>query len=273
MRLVPTLMPIMFYVSLALYGAASVIVLLRLLRRSRALTVAGRALFGAGLLAQTLATGALCLQGLHPLRDVAGALHLTTWLLVAAYLATALAWRIDVLGLLVGPLALVLLLSSRLAPRAPPRPLGPHWLALLGKVHLTLVAGGVAAFALAAAVAAAYLLQDRALRSNRPGALYRRTPPLATLDRLGRRLLAVGFPVFTVALVSGVLWVVQLRAPHGLRLEHLVAGGVWLVFAVLLVARWTTGLSARRAALLTVIGFAATVLVLLIYVGRRMGAG
>ncbi|MBK8481404.1 MAG: cytochrome c biogenesis protein CcsA [Proteobacteria bacterium] len=267
----------MFYVTLGLYGAASVLVLLRVVSRgdarSRTLTLAGRSVFGAGLVAQTLTTGALCLQGLHPLRDVAGALHLTAWLLVAAYLAMTLAWRIDVLGLLVGPLALALLSGSRLTPRGAPPPLGPQGLALLGKLHLTLVAFGVVAFALAGAVAAVYLLQDRALRHNRLGPLYRRTPPLATLDHLGRVLIAAGFPVFTLALVSGVLWVVQLRPTHGVRPEHLLAGVVWIVFAALLVARWTMSISARRAALLTVVGFAATVLVLWIYVGRRMLAG
>lgn len=266
-------MPMLFYVTLALYGAASALALLRLARRGRALTVAGRAVLAAGLLAQTLTTGALCLRGLHPLRDAVGALHLTTWLLVAAYLAMTLAWRIDVLGLLVGPLAVVLLGSSRLAPRGAPAPFAPLWLSVLGKAHLTLVACGVAAFALAGAVAGVYLVQERALRHNRLGALYRRTPPLATLDRLGRRLIAVGFPIFTLALVSGVLWVAQLRAIHGLRFEHMLAAAVWVMFAALLVARSTTGISERRAAVLTLIGFGVTVLVLLIYLARRVVAG
>jgi ABC-type uncharacterized transport system permease subunit len=54
------------------------------------------------------------------------------------------------------------------------------------------------------------------------------------------------------------------------RLEYPLAAVTWFAFAGLLVARSVYGWRGRRAAKLTLTGFAAAILVLAIYLLRRM---
>ena len=142
-------------------------------------------------------------------------------------------------------------------------------LGTLGRIHISLATLGVAIFALATALAAIYLLEDRNLKRKRfDGILFRRGVALESLDLLAHRLVLVGFPIFTVALMLGVIWVSQ-RASGFDRLEYPLALVTWLSFAGLIVARTTHGWRGRRAALLTVVGFVAAVLVFAIYFARR----
>ena len=55
-----------------------------------------------------------------------------------------------------------------------------------------------------------------------------RGTPLETLDRLAHRCVSIGFPVFTLAIVTGAIWVARLGLLHGrgtLRPEYLIAVG------------------------------------------------
>ena len=53
------------------------------------------------------------------------------------------------------------------------------------------------------------------------------------------------------------------------RIEYPIAGVTWLAFAALVLGRSLQGLRGRRAALLTLLGFGAAILVLAIYLLRR----
>ena len=68
-------------------------------------------------------------------------------------------------------------------------------------------------FALASALSAIYLVEERALKKKKFDALAFKDKgaPLESLDRLSHRLIWVGFPIFTVALVLGAIWVSQAR--------------------------------------------------------------
>lgn len=258
----------LFFAAVGLYGLATGIFFAWVLRRSSRSQRVGHWVLAAALVAHLGAIGASCVRGLNPLVDTAGALSLTAWLLVIAYFALRLRWRVDAVGAIVAPLALVLVSLGQIVPRGPGS--GEGVAHSLGRLHLTMVSLGVAAFALAAIFALLYLIQDAALRGKRTGLLYRLTPPLATLDNLAGRLIAVAFPVFTLAVISGVLWMRALPERQDLRTEYAVSGAVWLIFGALLVARHTVGVSGRRAAVLNVAGFVMVVAVLAIYVARRV---
>jgi len=261
-------MTALLLISVGLYGLATLLYFTYLYgRREPALRVAWICL-AAALAAHLALIGVLCTQKLNPLRDLRGALSLSAWLLGVGYLLTSIRGRMGAVGAFIAPLAFALLLSSRLAPQAQAAAggVGP-----LGKLHIALVAMGVAAFGLAAAVAVIYLFQEAALKRKRIGQLFRRAPPLAALDRVGRGLILVGFPIYTLAMITGVVWVSRLH--HGIRLEHVISAVTWLIFALLILARWTVGWRGRQAAWATLIGFVATVIVLVIYVGRRVAGG
>jgi len=81
-----------------------------------------------------------------------------------------------------------------------------------------------------------------------------------------------GFPIFTVAIVTGAMWVARLgvlREQVTLRPEYLLAIATWVAFGVLLIARVGAGWRGRRAAWLTLGGFGGAMLVLVVYFLRH----
>jgi len=126
-------------------------------------------------------------------------------------------------------------------------------------LHLIPVYAGYASFAVAAAAALAYLIQQRILRRKRPGSLWRGLPSLETLDRLGRSAVSLGFPVLTLGLVVGVFWAERGSALLGRAWygDPKVVSGivVWLIYAGVLHLRLFGRFHGKRAAVLTVAGF------------------
>jgi ABC-type uncharacterized transport system permease subunit len=140
----------------------------------------------------------------------------------------------------------------------------------LGRVHISLATLGIAIFALATAVGAVYLLEARNLKNKRfDGILFRRGVALETLDTLLHRLIVVGFPIFTIAMMLGALWASQRAVNWYERPEYAISMVTWVAFGGLLLGRTTSGWRGRKAALLTIAGFSAAVIVLLIYLARR----
>jgi len=170
-------------------------------------------------------------------------------------------------GAFVAPAAVVMLLMARLTPGGG----STESLGMLGRIHISLATAGVSIFALATAVAVLYLIEERQLKRKHIGALVRRGTALETLDKLAHRCVQVGFPVFTVAMITGAMWSAQL--PGTLRPEYTVAAIAWAAFAGLLVARTTAGWRGRRAALVTIFGFSSALLVLGVYLVRAAQGG
>ena len=253
------------YISITLYALTSLVYLAYIFAPHDKLRRAGRFAISGVLMVHLATIGSYCLNGFHPLLGVGGTLNLIAFLLLLGFLLVSLRWPLTGGGAVVLPLALALVISGQITSRAPPAAGLP---AALGKLHLTLVAMGVAALALASAAAIVYLRQDLALRRNQLLALDKSAPALTTLDSLSLRLTVVGFPLFLCAVCTGVLWSQQLG--FGVRLEHLLSGVILLVYLVLLVTRITVGLRGRRAAWITLFGFSVTVVVLGIYIARRV---
>lgn len=204
-------------------------------------------------------------EEVHPGTSVREALGFLSWLMVGGYLLATLRYSLEVLGAFVAPSALVILAAARLSPSGEALP----GLTLLGRIHISLATIGVAVFALATAVAIVYLIKDRNLRrKNFDSMLFRRGIALESLDLLAHRLIALGFPVFTLAIILGVAWTSK-RGSGFDRPEYPLALITWLSFAGLLVSRTTHGWRGRKAATLTILGFVSALLVFGIYFARR----
>jgi ABC-type uncharacterized transport system permease subunit len=264
-------MTVLFVLAAAFYLLAASAFTSHLLGRREGALRLGRLALAAALLAHLGFIGVQWMSGMAPLADVRGALNLSGWLLGVGALLISVRSRFAIIGLVAAPVSLGLLIVSRLTP-AGAIVSSAKVATVLGRVHIALVAAGVAIFGIAAAVAGIYLLQEGALRSKRVGALYRRTPPLASLDDAGRQLILIGFPIFTLAVVTGIIWGTRLPSV-GIRPEYGLAAVTWTIFAGLILSRITVGWRGRRAALLTVTGFAVVMAVLLVFTGRRMLGG
>jgi ABC-type uncharacterized transport system permease subunit len=123
--------------------------------------------------------------------------------------------------------------------------------------HISLIFAGYAALVLSFSASLIYLLQERALKSKRPGGLLSRLPSLQVTDEIGFRSLLIGFPFMTAGLVAGM---VIAQANFG-RVDFrdakiFLSLLTWAVYLVLLYTRWSAGWRGRRAAYLAAGAFA-----------------
>lgn len=214
-------------------------------RTSRAATWGVRV----GWLAQTalLAVQAARSDG-FPWSSWAGSLNLFVWLVVGAYLIWGCRPRFRLLGLAVMPLAAILFVVARVGggTNAGAR---SHYGNLFLVLHVGFVLAAFAGFTLAAALAALYLWEERRLKLRAADILRLRLPPLASLERLASRTIAVSLPLLTLGLVAGI---VRLHEDGGSvdALEGLTVL-TWLLYGGFVVVRPT----GNRAAYLALGGF------------------
>ena len=258
-----------FYVALGLYGLASLLYLSAFIEAPRWMGRAALAAMALACIAHGTDIGWRGVLGVHPGTSVREALGFLAWVMVGGYLFYRYRVRTSAVGAFVAPAALAILAAARLSPSGGPVP----GLNTLGRIHISLATIGVALFALATAVAIVYLLQERTLKHKQfDGALFKRGTALETLDKLSHRLVLIGFPIFTVSMMLGVIWVSQLAVGFA-RPEWPIAIIAWIAFGGLIVARTTQGWRGRRAALLTIVGFSSTALVFVIYFARHVMTG
>jgi ABC-type uncharacterized transport system permease subunit len=200
-----------------------------------------------------------------PVQGVDYTLSLAAMLAALTYVLVRWRWHIDVVGAFVAPAALTFLLASRWASGGE-RAIHPLRSVLL-PWHVAANLGGVALFTLASATAVAYVIEERLLKEKKLEGAFRRFPPLEALDRAGHRFLAIGFPLLTFGVLTGSLWAHEVEAGGASAIARAALGYVsWGLFGSVLLLRAAAGWRGRRAAYGTLLGFAVTVLVLLLYV-------
>jgi len=201
-----------------------------------------------------------------PVHSVHFMLSVASLLAIAGYLAARRRFRIDALGLLVGPLGLAFLLGTFFLGTPDPEPkMSPLFIA----AHVLANLLGVALFLLAGAAAALYLVQEKRLKRKRAAIKSNGLPPLDMLDRAIHRFLVAGFLPLTVGIVTGTFWARRLEMGHPDEVMRTVFGyATWLLIALVLVLRAAAGWRGRRAAYGTLAGLACAGVVLLIYLVR-----
>lgn len=247
------------------YGAAVALYLAYHVGLREPLARMGRVALAVGWVLETVEIGIRCVRGQHPASSIAEAMAFIGWLIAGGFLLAAWRYRLNAAGAFAAPAALVLVLLARVVPAGEAAPPGA-----LGLFHIFLATSGVATFALAAILEGLYLLQERRLKRKRLDRLPAggSGTPLDTLDQLAARCVQIGFPVFTLAILTGAIWVARLGLVQGagtVRVEYVLAVASWIAFGVLLLARVGAGWQGRRAAWLTVGGFSGVLLAVLGY--------
>lgn len=72
-------------------------------------------------------------------------------------------------------------------------------------IHATMAVFGIALFSLAFIFSILYLIQERAIKAKKFGGLESIIPSLEILDKINYRLIFWGFPIFTVAIIVGLV--------------------------------------------------------------------
>lgn len=193
--------------------------------------------------------------GYFPVTSMHEAVSFFTWSIVLLFLIIEKRYKIGLLGSFIMPGVFIFMLSSSILPREL-TPLSPVLKSSWLWVHTILAFIGNAAFALACGVGVMYLIQDRFLKKKKFGNLFHHLPSLQELDELNYRLITIGFPLLTLAIITGAFWA---QASFGLfwRWDPKEVWSVitWLIYAVLLHTRITAWGRGRRAAILAIIGF------------------
>ena len=250
------------------YVLASALYLGHLLSTRLSATRAARVSLAVAFGLQLLDIGIRCATGQNPVSSTPEAVGFVGFLVAGGFLGASFRYRLTTAGAFAVPAALTLVVLARVVPAEP----GAARMGPLGMTHVFLATVGVAVFACAGVLAVLYLREERRLKQKRFDRLVDES--LSTLDRLALRCVSFGFPIFTLALVTGAVWVARLggiSAPEARRPEYLMAVAAWLAFGVLLLARVGAGWRGQRAAWLTLGGLGGTLSVLFLYVLRYLG--
>ncbi len=244
------------------YGVAAVIGVVQLLSPRLKDERLGVIALAVGALGHLVAMGARASDlGTFPMANTHDALSLFGFATAGIALAIASSDRVPQVAPFAAVLvALVVGLAVLVEPaHSVPAGLQSPWL----PIHIALAFLGNAAFVVAGMVAIVYLWQERRLKQKRTrknvGTGLHRLPALELLDRMSVRLIEIGFPLMTLALVSGALYGREVWGEYWKwELRNVVSVIVWALFAVLLHVRITIGWRGRKAAFLTLIGVTAT---------------
>jgi len=250
-----------FMVTMVLYFVATISFLAYLLRRSEALSNVSLAITAVGFISHTVA---LVIRMVEISSTVppsfSDALSFFSWMIILVFVLVEFRHRIHVLGSFMVPLALVSLVSSAALPETVPT-LQPVFKTLW--FHVTLSMLGTVGFTVAFVAGVMYLIQDRLLKSKQFNVLYSKLPALDFLDHLNQQSIVLGFPLLTLGIVTGAISAEFARGSYvSWNPEQIWALVTWVFYFVVLLGRLTVGWRAKRAAYLTVIGFACVILTL-----------
>jgi len=259
-----------FMITMALYFLATVSFLAYLLRRSEALSKVSLGITAVGFATHTIALVTRMIATTTPSPpSFHEALAFLFWLLVLVFLAVEFRHHIHVLGSFIVPLALVSLVSAAALPETAPT-LQPVFKTLW--LHVTLSMLGTVGFAVAFVAGVMYLIQDRLLKSKRFNVLFTKLLALDFLGRLNQQSIIWGFPLLTFGIVTGAISAEFARGSYlSWNPEQTWAMVTWLFYFIVLLGRLTVGWRAKRAAYLTVIGFAGVILTLVGVVLKNYG--
>ncbi|MHB9096454.1 MAG: c-type cytochrome biogenesis protein CcsB [Syntrophales bacterium] len=146
--------------------------------------------------------------------------------------------------------------SSEIQPLVPA--LQSNWLIS----HVVTCFVGYAAFAVSFGVSFLYLFKVKAESgaSKKGTASLDFLPSAELLDEVGYKTIAIGFPLLTIGIITGAFWAnVAWGTYWSWDPKETWSLIVWLIYAAYLHARITKGWRGKKAALLSIVGFSATI--------------
>jgi ABC-type uncharacterized transport system permease subunit len=191
-----------------------------------------------------------------PLTDTPAAVSFAVWIGTLFFLFLQIRSRVGDLVSVVAPIAFLgaFLAGLRLPHSGPATFSGsgswPH-------AHVLLSSAGLALLGLAGLAGLAFLAEHGRLKAKRPVSARLQLPSLEALDRVNAASLAIGFPLLTLGVLTGMMWVqIATGAFFSGAAHELWSVVAWAVYAVLVAGRFVTNQGARQAAASAVLGFA-----------------
>jgi cytochrome c-type biogenesis protein CcsB len=237
--------------------------------RNKSLGLAGSIIAYAGLAVQTVAIGLRWKEsydlgvGHAPMANLYESIVFFSWTIILLFAYIDIRYKYRIVGAFVVPFALLGMAWAQLGMNTGIEPLVPalqsNWLLY----HVITCFLGYAAFAVACGISIMYLIKtavESADSSAPAGGLMSMFPPLKVLDDLNYRSIMIGFPLLTLGIITGAAWANYAWGTYwSWDPKETWSLIVWFVYAAFLHARITKGWVGKRAAWLSVIGFAATI--------------
>lgn len=196
--------------------------------------------------------------GYVPLSNMYESLIFFSWTIVLIYLILELIYKQKIIGVFVTPLAFLTIAVTSIIPSISPKitPLMPalqsNWLT----IHVTTCFFGYAAFAVSFGISILYLIQDRRGKSEEGTAAW--LPSLPILDEINYKSIVIGFPMLSLGIITGAAWANYAWGSYwSWDPKETWSLITWFVYAAFLHARITRDWRGRKAAVLSIIGFAA----------------
>ena len=250
---------ISFNTALFAYLTASLAYIVYLVYRRQTVSTLGGVAVGIGLLSHTAMIGLRSsITGHGPYTSSFEVMSFFSWIIVLVFLVTEWKYRIKDLGAFIMPLVFLTLFYSAFLSKESalfPQSEIMFWLTL----HRTLSILGYGAFTIAFGAGIMYLIQEHQVKSKKLGIMYFRMPSLEVLDDLNFKVIAVGFPLFTLGFMTGSIWNIKMDHPFFswdmTRTLPLIV--VWILYGGVFFGRLFTGVRGKKAAQGAIVGFVA----------------
>ena len=252
------------YLALGLYAAGTIAALTSLFLQGKRLQQTGLGLMVAGFLSHTWWIGSICVRTGHsPLTNLPEIAAFISWTVFAVELALFIRYRVYAASFFVYPLVLMLLTVTAIV-REPFVTGDPVFRSRILTTHILFTTLGMAGLLISLAFASLSLMQDRALKQKTRGRLWNWIPSLNVCKVVSYRALAIGFSVYTMGLLAGVLWSYRTTAgPMEPRIKQIGAVVAWVLFATLLQSYISGAYRTRKTVLISAGAFVAIVVAML----------
>jgi cytochrome c-type biogenesis protein CcsB len=261
----------LFNIVTVAYFAAMVVFLIYLATRNPVVALVGNICAWVGFVTQTAAMGARWYESYHvpggygriPLTNLFESIVFFTWSILLIYIIIDLKYKQRAIGAFIIPFAFLGMSWAQLGLDKTIEPLVPalqsNWLTY----HVITCFLGYGAFAVACGVSIMYLIkvgaEEKSKGTQLPG-LLGLFPPIRVLDDINYKSIMVGFPLLTLGIITGAAWANYAWGTYwSWDPKETWSLIVWFVYAAFLHARFTRGWVGRRAAWLSIIGFASTI--------------
>ncbi len=182
-------------------------------------------------------------------------LYLFAWFISLVYIASQFKFKASLLGAFAAPLAFIMTLPYIILPQGiigSGATLSNPWIL----IHIALILLGEALFTVAFISGVLYLFQENKIKSKHVGSFLEKFPSLTTLDKINHLCLLIGFPLVTIGIALGLLLSKEIRGSAWVWGQKETWSMVmWLLYAVLIHGRLSSGWKGRKAAWGAVLGF------------------
>lgn len=133
------------------------------------------------------------------------------------------------------------------------------------KIHIATICLSYIVFAAASVAAILYLIQDNAIKTKKSRVILNLLPDLSFLDKLIYRSIGLGFPILTLAIISGFIWARNAYGTYwqGCNSRLIYSTVLWLIYAMILHVRLSAKMRGRKVALFSIFAFFVIIISLL----------